>query len=205
MTPSTDQPRRGKLIVFEGIDGTGKSTHIARLKASLEERGITTVVSYEPTHGQWGRILRDSATSGRLPVDEEVELFLKDRREHVDELIMPALKRGDWVLLDRYYLSMMAYQGARGMDVQRIREANEAFAPVPDLVLWLDLPVDRALERIGGRGQSDSFEGEDMLRACRDVFASIDEPWMVRIDADSDRETVGGRVVDAVDSTLLRA
>lgn len=107
----------------------------------------------------------DSAVTGRLSVEEEVALFLKDRREHVEMLIAPALARGAWVLLDRYYLSMMAYQGARGIDPEVIRAANEEFAPVPDAVVWLDIPVSVALERIGNRGERDAFETEAGLAA----------------------------------------
>ena len=164
--------RKGRLIVFEGIDGTGKSTHIGHLRKYLEEKGLEVVQSFEPTRGRWGRMLRDSAVTGRLSVEEEVALFLKDRREHVKMLIAPALARGAWVLLDRYYLSMMAYQGARGIDPEVIRAANEEFAPVPDAVVWLDIPVSVALERIGNRGERDAFETEAGLAACRSVFAS---------------------------------
>lgn len=190
--------RKGKLIVFEGIDGTGKSTHISYVRKYLEEQGIEVVQSFEPTHGQWGRLLRDSAVTGRLSVDDEVELFLKDRREHVETLIAPALARGAWVLLDRYYFSMMAYQGARGIDPQDIRLANEEFAPVPDVVIWLDIPVSVALERIGGRGERDAFETEAGLTSCRNVFAAIREPWMLRVDADADRNEVASRVRKAL-------
>lgn len=186
--------RKGRLVVFEGIDGTGKSTHIGRLRKYLEGKGLEVVQSFEPTRGQWGRMLRDSAVTGRLSVEEEVELFLKDRREHVETLIAPALARGAWVLLDRYYLSMMAYQGARGVDASVIRAANEEFAPVPDAVVWLDIPVSVALERIGSRGERDAFETEAGLTACRSVFASIHEPWMLRVDADAGREKVAARV-----------
>lgn len=175
--------RKGRLIVFEGIDGTGKSTHIGQLRKYLEGKGLEVVQSFEPTRGPWGRMLRDSAVTGRLSVEDEVELFLKDRREHVETLIAPALARGAWVLLDRYYLSMMAYQGARGVDTSVIRAANEEFAPVPDAVVWLDIPVSVALERIGSRGERDAFETEAGLTACRNVFASIHEPWMLRVDA----------------------
>lgn len=190
--------RKGRLIVFEGIDGTGKSTQIGHLRKHLEERGLEVVQSFEPTRGQWGRMLRDSAVTGRLSVEEEVDLFLKDRREHVETLIAPALARGAWVLLDRYYLSMMAYQGARGVNPAAIRAANEEFAPVPDVVVWLDIPVSVALERIGGRGERDAFETEAGLAACRRVFASIHEPWMLRVDADAGKEEVAARVRKAL-------
>lgn len=191
--------RTGRLIVFEGIDGTGKSTHIGHLRKYLEEQGLEVVQSFEPTRGQWGRMLRDSAVTGRLSVEEEVDLFLKDRREHVETLIAPALARGAWVLLDRYYPSMMAYQGARGVDPAVIRAANEEFAPVPDAVVWLDIPVSVALERIGGRGERDAFETEAGLAACRTVFASIHEPWMLRVDADAEKEEVAARVREALE------
>lgn len=191
--------RKGRLIVFEGIDGTGKSTHISHLRKYLEERGLEVVQSFEPTRGQWGRMLRDSAVTGRLSIEEEVNLFLKDRREHVETLVAPALARGAWVLLDRYYPSMMAYQGARGVDPAVIRAANEEFAPVPDAVVWLDIPVSVALERIGARGERDAFETEAGLTACRSVFASIHEPWMLRVDADAGKEEVAERVRKALE------
>lgn len=191
--------RTGRLIVFEGIDGTGKSTHIGHLRKYLEEQGLEVVQSFEPTRGRWGRMLRDSAVTGRLSVEEEVDLFLKDRQEHVETLIAPALARGAWVLLDRYYPSMMAYQGARGVDPAVIRAANEEFAPVPDAVVWLDIPVSVALERIGGRGERDAFETEAGLAACRTVFASIHEPWMLRVDADAGKEEVAARVREALE------
>ena len=181
--------RKGRLIVFEGIDGTGKSTHIGHLRKYLEGKGLEVVQSFEPTRGRWGRMLRDSAVTGRLSVEEEVALFLKDRREHVETLIAPALARGAWVLLDRYYLSMMAYQGARGIDPEVIRAANEEFAPVP---------VSVALERIGNRGERDAFETEAGLAACRSVFASVHAPWMLRIDADAGKEEVAARVRKAL-------
>lgn len=190
--------RAGRLIVFEGIDGTGKSTHIGHLRKYLEARGVEVVQSFEPTRGQWGRLLRESAATGRLSVEEEVDLFLKDRREHVETLIAPALARGAWVLLDRYYLSMIAYQGARGVDPAAIRAANEEFAPVPDAAVWLDIPVSVALERIGSRGERDAFETEAGLAACRRVFASIHEPWMLRVDADAPQEEVARRVTQAL-------
>lgn len=195
--------RKGRLVVFEGIDGTGKSTQISYLREYLEGRGLEVAQSFEPTHGQWGRMLRDSAVTGRLSVEEEVDLFLKDRREHVETLIAPALARGAWVLLDRYYFSMMAYQGARGVDPAVIRAANEEFVPVPDAVVWLDIPVSVALERIGGRGERDAFETEAGLTACRNVFASIHDPWMLRVDADAGEKEVARRVLDALKPSLL--
>ncbi len=192
--------RKGKLIVFEGIDGTGKSTQIRLLSDYLTASGQTVVQSFEPTRGKWGKQLRDSATTGRLSLEEEVELFLKDRREHVEQLIAPALKRGDFVLLDRYYLSMMAYQSARGISADEIRIANEEFAPIPDAVIWLDIPIQTALNRIGSRGAQDHFESEEHLTHCRQIFSSIHDPWMLRVDGDGSPDLVSQRVIEALKS-----
>lgn len=176
---------RGRLIVFEGIDGTGKSTHILLLKEFLEARGVVVWTGFEPTRGEWGMRVRRAALSGvRLGVEEEVECLLRDRREHVEGCILPALGRGEWVLLDRYYLSMMAYQGASGVDMQRIRALNEEFAPVPDLAFWLDIPVELSMRRIAERGQgADAFEKRAFQEEVARLYAAMDMPFVQRIDA----------------------
>jgi dTMP kinase len=92
-----------------------------------------------------------NAATGRLSPEDELLYFLNDRRQHVEETIAPALAAGKVVILDRYYFSTMAYQGARGFDPVEIRRMNEEFAPVPDLLLILDLDVDTAHHRIGHR------------------------------------------------------
>ncbi|MBL9091525.1 MAG: dTMP kinase [Planctomycetaceae bacterium] len=164
--------RAGKLIVVEGIDGAGKSTQVRRLAKLLLERGYSVVTSREPTDGPWGRKLRESASSGRMTIDDELHAFLEDRREHVATLIAPALERGDVVLLDRYYFSTMAYQGIRGADVAGIRAANETFAPRPDLVLLLDFDPRTAIKRISeSRGDvPNEFEKLENLEAIRRIF-----------------------------------
>ncbi|MEK0451860.1 MAG: hypothetical protein RL088_4128, partial [Verrucomicrobiota bacterium] len=124
--------------MLEGIDGAGKSTVIRRMLAYLAEAGRECVTSFEPTRGPWGMKLRQSMIEGRLSLEEELELFLKDRAEHVENLILPALRQGKVVILDRYYISTAAYQGARGVSPEWVLMTNEQFAPKPDLVLLLD-------------------------------------------------------------------
>ena len=181
----TTQPIPGQLIVIEGIDGTGKSTQATMLANHLRDFGHEVVQSFEPTNGPWGSKLRASATTGRLSINEELDLFLKDRRQHVEELIHPTMARDGIVVLDRYYFSTMAYQGARGIDPTTIRNTNETFAPVPDILLILDLPVDIALNRIGVRdGEANEFEKRESLQFCRDLFLSLkNEPFAHIIDA----------------------
>src|SRR5262245_60816806 len=130
-------PRTGILVAIEGIDGAGKTTQAEMIEQRLATAGFEVIRAKEPTAGRYGQQLRDSATSGRLPPEQELELFLADRREHVVTTIQPALEAGKVVILDRYYFSMAAYQGARGMDPEAILAVNETFAPPPDLLVLL--------------------------------------------------------------------
>jgi dTMP kinase len=192
----------GIFIVLEGIDGTGKSTQARRLGEWFITRGREVVLSREPTDGPWGRKLRESAASGRLSPEEELRYFLNDRRQHVEEKINPALADGKVVILDRYYFSTMAYQGARGFDPAEIRRMNEQFAPVPDLLLVLDLDVDSAHGRIGHRGDStNEFEQKESLERCREIFLSLQSEAFCRvIDSNGDLDQVARRILDAVQS-----
>ena len=174
----------GWLVVVEGIDGAGKSTVLRGLASRCAERGLACVISGEPTRGPWGMKLRQSMIEGRLPLDDELDLFLKDRAEHVATLIRPALAAGNVVLLDRYYLSTAAYQGARGADPVEILVANEKFAPQPDLVLLLDFDPAGGLERIRARGDApNTFEEAEQLRAVRRIFLGLQRPFIRRVDA----------------------
>ncbi len=185
------------LIVIEGIDGTGKSTQAKRLAAHFQSLGRTVTLSREPTDGPWGTLLRNSASTGRLSPQEELDTFLKDRQQHVSELIAPSLAAGNIVILDRYYFSTMAYQGTRGFEPTEIRRLNEAFAPVPDLLLILDLDIDTALQRIGSRGDTaNQFEQRSNLQRCREIFLSLkDEPFVKIINANQPLDTVSQNII----------
>jgi len=191
---------QGLFIVIEGIDGTGKSTQSKRLAEWFRSRGREVVLSREPTDGPWGKKLRESATTGRLSAEEELECFLNDRREHVEMSIKPALAEGKVVILDRYYFSTMAYQGARGFDPVEIRRRNEAFAPQPDLLLILDLSVESAHGRIGARGDTaNEFEQRDTLSRCSEIFLSLrDEPFTCVIDAEPSLNEVTADILSVV-------
>lgn len=198
--PEQSAATRGRLIVFEGIDGTGKSTQIRLLSERLRERGLSVVTDYEPTRGEWGMRVRSAALSGaRLSVQEEMHCLLQDRREHVQGVIAPALAAGSWVLLDRYFLSMMAYQGASGGDVQQILALNLEFAPEPDMAFWLDLPAELAMQRIQHRGQgSDAFEKLPFQQACSRIYAAMRFPWLHRVDASASVEAMHADICEAV-------
>ncbi|MGD1980114.1 MAG: dTMP kinase [Akkermansiaceae bacterium] len=179
------------FIVFEGIDGTGKSTQVRMLAEALRKQGKEVITSKEPTDGPIGTKLRQSADSGRLSPQEELDLFHLDRREHVENLIEPTLARGATVILDRYYFSTMAYQGCRGFDPSEIRKLNEEFAPTPDFVFILEVDLDTALSRIGIRdGEANEFEQRESLQKCHDIFAALDDPFVHRVDAGQSPEEV---------------
>jgi dTMP kinase len=193
----------GFLLVLEGIDGSGKSTLARVLAAHLRAQGRAVTTSREPTDGVHGAELRRSAKAGRLSLAEELDLFLKDRAEHVALVIEPALRRGDVVILDRYYLSTAAYQGARGADPQEIMIMNEAFAPRPDLVLLLDIDPLAGAGRILRRGdEPDDFEAVAYLSRVREIFLSLPQPYIRRIDASRAPQEVFGTAVRELDTAF---
>jgi dTMP kinase len=164
----------GLLIAVEGIDGAGKTTVAATLAQWCGERGMLCALSKEPTSLRSGLRLRESAASGRLTLEQELELFHQDREEHAARSIRPALEECAIVILDRYYWSTAAYQGARGADVGAVLEFNEQNFPVPDLVLLLDLTVEAGQRRIRVRGdQPNAFELAESLEKARQIFLDL--------------------------------
>jgi dTMP kinase len=197
-------PRRGLLIVLEGIDGSGKTTQARRLLGRLRYRGRKAVFFREPTLGKWGRaIKRMAARADSLTPEEELDLFVKDRRENVARNLEPALAAGKVVVLDRYYFSTIAYQGAKGIDARRIRRMNEAFAVRPDLVIVLDVDAGAGLARIRGRKTRDElFEREDYLARVRGIFLSFKGPRIVHLDGRADPHAVADAIWTHVEPLL---
>ena len=164
---------RGRLIVIEGIDGAGKSTLQRGLAEDLRARGRTVVCTKEPTDGPLGRQIRALAARGRdsVSAEEELALFHEDRRQHVQAVVRPALERGEIVIQDRSFHSTVAYQGERGLDRDRLWSQSLEIAPLPDLLLVVDLPAEVALERIRrSRAGTDDFERLESLRRIRSTF-----------------------------------
>jgi dTMP kinase len=183
----------GVFLVFEGIDGAGKSTQIRKLGERLREAGEEPVLSREPTDGVWGRRIRESATTGRMTASEELRSFIQDRTEHLEGLVMPALQAGRVVVLDRYFYSTIAYQGTRpGGDPVAVRQQMESLFPAPDLVLWFDLEPERALVRItASRGEvPNEFERVEGLERAREVFKSLGGGHIRRIDASVSEDAI---------------
>ena len=169
------------LIDLEGIDGCGKSTQSKFLMEKFEENNEQAIILKEPTDGKYGKKLWEMLSGKREATTEQIlDLFVMDRKEHVDDKINPALKEGKIVLMDRYYYSTMAYQAAAGIDVNRIRKDNE-FAPKPDIVLIFDLPADLAMKRVKGHSVADVFEKEEHLEKVREAYLNLRNDPLVRI------------------------
>jgi dTMP kinase len=205
-TPDSDLYRRrmgcpiprGFLVAVEGIDGSGKTTQVERLARYCDEKRLTYILSKEPTSGKYGQLIRNSASSGRLSVEEELDIFLKDRREHVEQVIQPALDQEKIVILDRYYFSTAAYQGARGANPESILSRNEAFAPQPDLLVILDVSPQTGLQRIRERGdEPNKFETLDSLERARAIFNQIDRPYKSGLNGEELVDVIGSSIMDA--------
>lgn len=174
---------RGKFVTFEGGEGAGKSTQARKLKTALEARGHSVVLTREPGGSPGAEEIRKLLVEGEperwTPLAETL-LFIAARADHVARLIEPALKKGQWVISDRFSDSTFVYQGvARGLEDETLRSIHCAALKnfAPDLTLILDLPVADGLKRIVARGlvREDRFEkfGHDFHERLREAFREI--------------------------------
>lgn len=191
--------KRGRFITFEGIDGAGKSTHIAGTAELLRQHGHRVVCTREPGGTPLGEKLRELLLHERMHLETEALLMFAARREHLAEVIEPALARGEWVVCDRFSDATYAYQGGgRGLDKTKF-EALEQWVHGhlhPDLTFLFDLAPAIAGERIAAQGRDlDKFEQE---RA--DFHARVREAYLERAAAAPQRICVidAGQSVEAI-------
>lgn len=197
--------KRGRLIAFEGLDGCGKSTQLGLLADRLAAAGHDVLRTHEPTDGETGQRIRAMARSGEtIAPEQELAWFVEDRTEHVTSVVEPALARGQLVLTDRYTLSSVAYQGARGLPWREILADGEARFPHPDLALVFTVPAQLGLDRVQARGgiAEPTFERLDFLVEVEKIFAALPCRYVRRIDATRDVESVQAAVDREVASLL---
>lgn len=152
-----------KFITFEGMDGAGKSTHLAWFADTLRQRGVDVVVTREPGGTPLGEQLREMLLNQPMSMGTEALLMFASRMEHIDQVIKPALQAGKWVISDRFSDASFAYQGAgRGMDWDKLARLEQwVHADLqPDLTLFFDVPVEVARERLANNVSLDRFEQE---------------------------------------------
>jgi dTMP kinase len=193
----------GPFISLEGIDGAGKSSHLDALAVALRERGRTVVVTREPGGTPLAEQLRGLALNEPMDPLTEALLMFAARRDHLLNVIEPALARGDVVLCDRFTDATFAYQGGgRGFDRAVLALAAGQLRQ-PDLTLWFDLAPAIAASRLAGARAPDKFESQSVAffeRVVRGYAAreEADPGRFVRIDADQSREAVLQDVLAAV-------
>ena len=167
---------KGKFIVFEGIDGSGKSTQMKLLSKKLEEKGVKTRLTLEPTYGLVGGILHD-ILSGKIKADPKVTaaLFVADRLDHItsaEDGVLKTLDAGEMVICDRYYFSSYAYQSTE-VPSQWVVEANKLCADAlrPDVTIFIDISPQTAMERItANRDNVELYETEEKLTKVRESY-----------------------------------
>jgi dTMP kinase len=173
MTQQSTSPAR--FISFEGIDGAGKSTHIGFVADLLRQRGVTVLTTREPGGTALGEQLRDLLLHQKMHLETEALLMFASRREHIAQVIEPALRRGDWVISDRFTDASFAYQGGgRGLALDKLDALEQWVHPhlQPDLTLLFDVPLDVARARLDATRELDKFEREqaDFFSATRNEY-----------------------------------
>ncbi len=176
-----------KFITLEGIEGSGKTSSIKSITNLLDDKGISYVVTREPGGSSIGSELRSILLDPQTNISSEVELMLMlaDRKDHVDQVILPNLKTGNWVISDRFMDSSFAYQGGgRKLDTKMINSFSRNLnLPIPDLTLLFDVPVEISLSRVKARGELDRFEQEeiDFHNRIREAYLELAEQNVNRI------------------------
>ena len=203
----------GKLIVLEGIDGSGKTTQCHMIMDFLRKKNYGACYLKEPSDSIFGDRIRESVLRGRRYLKgEEYFFFLKDREYDVRNNIIPNLKAGKLVIMDRYYFSSMAYQGVllEGYNFERIRRENESFAIIPDLVFIMNVSVDLALGRIyrdskrgSKRGREDIFEKKKYLEEVRKAFQSFSSPYIIHINGQDNLEKISKNLYEILEKKIL--
>ena len=166
---------RGKFITFEGIDGAGKSTHVGSVAGQLRASGQTVVTTREPGGTALGEKLRELLLQEPMHLETEALLMFASRREHIAQVIEPALARGDWVISDRFTDASFAYQGGgRHLSLDKLAILEQWVHPdlQPDLTLLFDVPLEVARQRLDASRTLDKFEKEkeEFFMATRAVY-----------------------------------
>ena len=175
--------KKAKFITFEGVDGAGKSTHLAWFADTLRQRGLDVLVTREPGGTPLGERLREILLNQPMHAETEAMLMFAARFEHIEQVIKPALKRGTWVVSDRFSDASFAYQGGgRGVALAKLEQLERWVQEdlQPDLTLLFDIPVEVARQRLlnntrPGNASLDRFEQEKS-----DFFERVRQAYLAR-------------------------
>ncbi|WP_133103916.1 dTMP kinase [Psychrobacter sp. DD43] len=212
---TTTTPTQGRFISFEGTEGVGKTTAIEQLCARLQARGIDYLRTREPGGSPFAERLREILLDPNTAINDDTELLLMfaARCDHMQQVILPALQRGTWVICDRFTDSTVAYQGFGRADGDAIVRAKidmliEQFVvQLPELTLWLDLPVLEGMARANKRSAADRFEQQATEFFTRvhqgfSVLASEQPERIQRINASGSTNEVSARIWQTIEEKL---
>jgi len=196
--------KRGRFVTFEGIDGAGKSTHLAWAADFLRGRGVGLIVTREPGGTILGERLRQILLAGdqRIHPETETLMMFTARRQHLEDVILPALQRGDWVLCARFTDASFAYQGGgRGVAKDKLEVLERWVHPdlQPDLTLLFDVSAELGQSRVAGVKSPDRFEREDVgfFSRVRNAYLERLQQWpnrMVRVDGSKSIADIQGEL-----------
>ena len=199
---------RGSFITLEGIEGSGKSTSLETITKTLSDHNINFILTKEPGGGPLGQDLRTLLLdkSSRISPDTELLLMMADRKDHIDNYVIPNLEKGIWIISDRYLDSTYAYQGGgRQIDTSKIDKLVSLLdLPIPDLTILFDFAPSIALKRAQKRSALDRFESEpiEFHERIRSTYLSLSELHSERFKlVDSSKEII--EVQDQVKKILL--
>lgn len=199
---------KGKFIVFEGIDGSGKSTQMRLLSEYLRAHGVPNLCTHEPTESPFGALVHD-CMSGKAETGEYTiaALFAADRIDHVQNPaygILKELAAGNTVLCDRYYFSSFAYNGGC-VPLKWVEELNRPAMELlrPDLVIFIDIPPEKSMERVARRSERERYETLERQQKTRENFLSVFEKYgnvenIVIIKSEEDKERTQAKIREAI-------
>ena len=169
----TKDEKHGLFIVFEGIDGSGKSTQARKLSEYFQKNNIPVLLTNEPSNSDVGSQIRKYISTENISQEELAGMFIDDRKLHLEKVIVPALKEGKHVVCDRYLYSNIAYQGASGLSIDSLKEQNKAFLK-PDHLFFFQINVALALQRVQKRNETHSiFEKKKFLEKVSEIYSQL--------------------------------
>ncbi|PKL17517.1 MAG: dTMP kinase [Spirochaetae bacterium HGW-Spirochaetae-5] len=186
---------KNKFIVFEGIDGSGKSTQCSLLYSYIASKDIPVKLLAEPTSGIYGQQIRKMLQSETpVSVDEQIRLFIEDRQQDFDLNIKPCMEHGQTIVMDRYFYSNAAYQGSSIISPEDIIGKNiERGFPLPDRVYYIDIEPAEAMRRITARsasGKTELFEKKTFLEGVRKNFLHMADNRFLKIDGSASQDEI---------------
>ena len=201
----------GMFITFEGADGCGKTTQQMLAADYLESKGYEVLITREPGAKGLGEDIRKILLDYKVPVSERCEslLFLADRAQHVDNMILPAIENGQIVLCDRYTDSTVAYQGyGRQQNLERIKKLNDFATNLlkPDLTFVFDIDVETSMQRVGKEKDRMESEGKEFHNRVRNGYLKLaeEEPNRIKVlDAAKSIDEIHEEVVNILEAAFL--